>query len=205
MRDMDGPTSYFFNLESCKSRSKQIISLRPPDGPLTSDPAEMRQLAVGFYSDLFTASSCDQGLTNELLQGLPHLDDAESAALDTEITLDELTAAVGQMALGRSPGLDGLPVEFYRRLWDLLGRDLCGVLQECSRTGLLLVLCRRAVLSLLPKKGDLTLLKNWRPVALLCTDYKLLSKVLVNRLKTVMPDLIQRDQSYCVPGRTIYF
>lgn len=43
--------------------------------------------------------------------------------------------------------------------------------------------CKRAVLSLLPKKGDLGLLKNWRPVALLCTDYKILPKCFSNRLK----------------------
>ena len=54
-----------------------------------------------------------------------------------------------------------------------------------------------------PEKGDLALLKNWRLVALLCTDYKLLSKVLANRLKKVLDQVIHRDQSYCVPDRSI--
>ena len=64
-------------------------------------------------------------------------------------------------------------------------------------------LCRSAVLSLIPKKGDLALLKNWKPVTLLCTDYKLLSKVFANRLKQVLDGIIHRDQSYCVPDRFI--
>ena len=63
--------------------------------------------------------------------------------------------------------------------------------------------CRRAVITLLPKKGDLHQLKNWRPVSLLCTDYKLLSKVLATRLGKVMAEVIHVDQSYCVPGRLI--
>ncbi len=56
------------------------------------------------------------------------------------------------------------------------------VLNDSSAGGLLPLSCRRAVLTLLPKKGDMTDIKCWRPVSLLCSDYKLLSKVLANRL-----------------------
>lgn len=63
--------------------------------------------------------------------------------------------------------------------------------------------CRRAVITLLPKKGDLQKIKNWRPVALLCTDYKILSKALANRLREVMDLVVHQDQTYCVPGRSI--
>ncbi len=63
--------------------------------------------------------------------------------------------------------------------------------------------CRRAVLTLLPKKGDLQFIKNWRPVSLLCTDYKLLSKVLASRLSKVMEQVVHPDQTYCIPGRLI--
>uniref|UniRef100_A0A3B3WLD2 Reverse transcriptase domain-containing protein n=1 Tax=Poecilia mexicana TaxID=48701 RepID=A0A3B3WLD2_9TELE len=85
--------------------------------------------------------------------------------------------------------------------WRLLGEDLWEVLQELA--GILPSSCRQAVLSLLPKKGDLTLLKNWRPVSLLCVDYKLFSKVLSNRLRIILELIIHRDQSYCVPERSI--
>ncbi len=47
------------------------------------------------------------------------------------------------------------------------------MLKECISKGVLPLSCQRAVLTLLPKKGDLTLLKNWRPVAILCSDYKI--------------------------------
>ncbi len=60
------------------------------------------------------------------------------------------------------------------------------------------------MLTLPPKKGDLHDINNWRPVSLLCTDYKLLSKTLANRLRQVMSYIIHRDQTYCVPGRSIF-
>ncbi|XP_064843632.1 uncharacterized protein LOC135555246 [Oncorhynchus masou masou] len=53
------------------------------------------------------------------------------------------------------------------------------------------------------KKGDLALVKNWRPVALLCAEYKIVSKCLSNRLKEYLGVLIHKDQSYCVPDRSI--
>ncbi|KAI3355855.1 hypothetical protein L3Q82_004225 [Scortum barcoo] len=56
-------------------------------------------------------------------------------------------------------------------------------LTNCLERGRLPLSCRRAVITLLPKKGDLQELKNWRPVSLLCTDYKIMSKVLASRLR----------------------
>ena len=107
------------------------------------------------------------------------------------------------MAAGIAPGLDGLPADFLQHFWNIMGQDLLDVLKESFGKGLLPASCRRAVISLLPKKGDLTLLKNWRPVSLLCSDYKVLSKVLANRLKVFMEVFIGADQSYCVPGRSM--
>ncbi len=64
--------------------------------------------------------------------------------------------------------------------------------------------CRRAILTLIPKKGDLGSLKNWRPVSLICVDFKILSKSLTNRLKKYMASVIHMDQTFCVPKRTIF-
>ncbi len=104
---------------------------------------------------------------------------------------------------GKSPGIDGLPVEFFKEFWSELGEDLLSVLNESLTEGFLPLSCRRAVITLLPKKGNLQEIKNWRPVSLLCSDMKILSKVLANRLKEVMEQVVNLDQTYCVPGRSI--
>lgn len=123
--------------------------------------------------------------------------------LDDLVTFQEFTEAMRQLSKGKSPGIDGLPVEFYHQFWDLIGPDLYEVILECIKSNSLPISCCRAVLSLLPKKGDLGLLKNWRPVSLLCLDYKIFSKCLANKLKHCSDLLIQNDQTYCIPKRSI--
>lgn len=102
----------------------------------------------------------------------------------------------------RAPGIDGLSVEFYKAFWDVLSHDLLDVLNESLASGSMPMSCRRAVITLLPKKGNLQDIKNWRPVSLLCVDYKLRSKALATRLGRAVEQVIHRDQTYCVPGRS---
>jgi len=102
--------------------------------------------------------------------------------LECILSFQEVTKAVQELSIGKSPGLDGLPSEFFKQFWGIIGKDYYEMILFSIQIGVLPTSCRRAVLSLLPKKGDLTLLKNWRPVALLTTDYKIFSKCISNRL-----------------------
>lgn len=56
---MDAPSSFFFNLERKEMERKQMLHLKRNNGTLTSDPKEMRMLAMDFYKDLFGAQKCD--------------------------------------------------------------------------------------------------------------------------------------------------
>lgn len=70
------------------------------------------------------------------------------------------------MENGRAPGIDGFTVEFYKSFWVEVGPELVSVFNESMVNGQLPRSCRRAIITLLPKKGDLNEIKNWRPVSL---------------------------------------
>ncbi len=203
VKDMDAPSAFFFKLERNVVQHNPMLHLRRPDGTITHNPNEMRKLAVEFYSGLFNAEQCDDESVADICQDLPKLQPKQRETLDSDISLQELTDAVKQLSSGRSPGIDGITTDFYHYFWNVLGQDFYEVVKECFENGFLPSSCRRAVLSLLPKKGDLGLLKNWRPVSLLCTDYKILAKCLANRLKRYLDTIIHSDQTYCVPERSI--
>ena len=98
--------------------------------------------------------------------------------LDSPISANELEAAARSLTDGKASGIDGLPGEFYKTFWNFVGPDLLDVLDKGIRDGEPPVSYRRAVVCLLPKSGNPQLMENWRPVSLLCDDYKILSKVL---------------------------
>lgn len=138
INDMDAPSAYFFfNLEHKVAQQKQMSCLRLPDGRVTSNITEMRHHAVDFYSNLYAAEQCDTDCAEQLIQDLPQIDSDSKTDLDTELSLQELTTAVGQLGIGRSPGIDGLASEFYKHFWNFIGQDLYEVFCECRKDGCL--------------------------------------------------------------------
>ena len=119
-------------------------------------------------------------------------------------TEDEVFAALKGLQTGKSPGSDGLPIEFYSAFWDLMCYLLLSVLNDCFRVGSLCASQRQALLRLIYKKDDKRLAKNWRPITLLNCDYKLASKVITDRLKQVMPLIVHSDQTCSVVDGSIF-
>lgn len=99
----------------------------------------------------------------------------------------------------KSPGIDRIPIEFYKAFDDVLENDLLQLynnilLVEKNTTKTM----QQAIITLIPKKGNLKNLKNWRPVSLLCIDYKILTTILSNRLKTILPNIIFEEQTWSI-------
>ena len=132
------------------------------------------------------------------------LSDAEREQCEGLFTKDELFAALKGLQTGKSPGSDGLPIQFYSAFWDLLCDPLLSVLNDCFRVGSLCASQREALWRLVYKKDDKRLAKNWRPISLLNCDYKLASKIITDRLRQVMPSIVHSDQTCSVVGRSIF-
>lgn len=191
-------------MEKKNGQSRLIHSLWDNNDVLI-EPAEIRRRTVEFYSALYASDyQEDPNIAHKFFEGLPKVPAEMNAVLEQPLSLPELCSAVMNMANGKAPGIDGIPIEFYKTFWSIMGSDLLAVFNESFAKERLPLSCRRAVLTLLPKKGDLRDIANWRPVSLLCADYKALSKTLANRLKNAMNYVIHSDQSYCVPGRSIF-
>ncbi|PIK34638.1 reverse transcriptase [Apostichopus japonicus] len=132
------------------------------------------------------------------------LNDEDIESLEKPITLDEIKIALSLASNNKSPGIDGLPYEFYSSFLDMLGEDLLGVYNNIFKTGTMSMSQRTGIVTLLPKKGDKTDPTNWRPISLLNTDYKLISKVLQIRMSKVLPTIVNEHQTCSVPGRSIH-
>ena len=112
--------------------------------------------------------------------------------------------ALKNMALDKSPGVDGFKTNFYKCFWNELKQPLLDSFLYSFKSGELGDGQRRGLLNLIPKKSkDLRFLKSWRPVSLLSTDYKILAKVLAMRLQKVISVLVDPDQVGYIKDRYI--
>ncbi|CAM2105621.1 unnamed protein product [Caretta caretta] len=166
-----------FHLSQAHSSNIQL-----EDGAPLTDPVEMCGRARDFYTSLFSPDPTDPGACKVLWEELPVGRVGDRDRLELPFTLAKFSEALHRMPTNKSQGMDGLTVEFYRAFWDILGPDLATVWAESLQGGVLPLSCRRAVLALLPKKGDLHDLRNWRPISLLSTGYKIVAQAISLRL-----------------------
>ena len=177
--------------------------MRDPADRLVSDTDGILKETKNFYESLYTAEDTDPNAQEEMFA---HIDktitEEQNEVLSANRSKREILEAITSMANGKSPGSDGLPPEFYKTFEHLLADDLLEVYgdvfsNEMSPTQ------RLGLIALLYKKGDRTNFKNWRPISLLNTDYKILAKIFSKRLSKVLATIINSDQTCAVPGRTI--
>ncbi|CAM2104907.1 unnamed protein product [Caretta caretta] len=194
---MDCSSRFFYALEKKRGAKKHVTCLLAEHGTPLMDLAEMCGRARAFYAGPSSPDPTDPNACTVLWDELPTV-----SAGDRDWR--ELLPALRRMPTNKSLGMEGLNVEFYRVFWHVLGPDLVTVWAESLQSGVLPLSCRRAVLALLPKKGDLRDLPNWHPVSLLSTNYKIVAKAISLWLGSVLVDVIHPDQTYTVPGRTIF-
>lgn len=202
---------------------------RTPQGPLNlsvqgqiiSDAAEVEQNILDYFEALFqgrhTATAeqpepfdsgfpftPDFNLLPDFLTNLQKLDQDQSNLLDLPINIPDLVKAADEAAIGRAPGLDGLPYEFYRTVLPVIGTQLADSLNTMLEKGSLTPSLQKGAVRLIPKVPGAPTASQFRPITLLNCDYKLLTKVFVKRLLPLLPSILTTSQLCSVPGRSIF-
>ena len=118
--------------------------------------------------------------------------------------MEEIGKALKDLKNGKTPGTDGFPPDFYKFFWKDIGLLVFNSLNNALGKGEMSIDQKRGIINLIPKKEkDLRFLKNWRPISLLNTDYKILTKTMATRLKVVLPSVIHPDQVAYLKNRYI--
>ena len=173
------------------------------------DTKEISHLMYSFYQKLYTREESDSLVEKHRgfidLARVPKLTDKQKEYLDFPITENELHGALKSLKYGKTPGSDGLTVEFYKLFWQEIRIPVFNSIVYAFESGKMSTEQRRGIISLIPKKtSDRLQLKNWRPITLLNTDYKILTKTLALRLQKSISDLICTDQTGYIKRRYIY-
>lgn len=119
------------------------------------------------------------------------IDVREGARLVRVATLDEVRRAVFGMKRFGSPGPDGIQAAFYQDYWDIVGRSVTNLVNNALRTGRVPVKLLNSFIALIPKKDNPEGAGDFRPITLLNVVFKIISKVIVNRLRPIMTKLVE--------------
>ena len=197
-------TSYFLATEKYR-QSNNVISALTKNNITYFEDLEVLSIARDCYTDLYTSKKPSPESINDFVDSvnLPLLSENRRDVCDGEVSFQECERAINNIKSNKSPGEDGLPIEFYKAFWNEIGQFLVDVYNECFQKGELPLSMRKSVITLIFKKGDRTDILNYRPISLTNTDYRILASVLSARLQTVETDIISPDQVAYIKGRYI--
>ena len=197
-------SKYYQALEQKRQSSNVIKSIKVEDEIVYDDKDILNEISK-FYTNLYSGNTISTPIIDDYLNNidLPRLSGKEIKICDNPFSETEFKETVQKLKPNKSPGPDGLIPEFYQLFWSDLKIPYMNMINESFLRGVLPETARKSVVTLIFKKGDKRLLQNYRPICISNYDYKILSFVLAKRLQTVIPCLINSDQTGYIKQRNM--
>lgn len=129
--------------------------------------------------------------------------DEDTTFLVCPVLADEIQAALFSMPENKTPRPDVYPMEYYKAVWTVVGKDLVVAVQSFFLYGLMPRSTNATLLSLVPKTTSAEKMSDFRPIVCCNLVYKLISKIMVHRLKAILPRAIEKNMCAFVQGRLL--
>ncbi|KAK9077285.1 hypothetical protein SSX86_005622 [Deinandra increscens subsp. villosa] len=200
LTDGDENSSYFHGLIRNRRAKNRINGILHSGNWITS-PDALKDRMLQFFSSKFSEPIPNRPLF--LSDKFKKLSLSDSASLISPFSLQEIKCAVWSCGSDKAPGPDGFNFRFIKTHWDLLGPNFLEILQHFHSTGTISPGCNSSFISLIPKRKDPLQASHFRPICLIGCIYKIISKVLAIRLKSVIASVISNTQSAYVGDRSI--
>jgi hypothetical protein len=184
MLNGDENSKYFHLLAKHKKRKLKILTLSHGDN-MAQDENGINQLATSFYKNLFCPSQ-ESSISLDNLY-MKRLDDDDREFLTSPFSLEEVKDVVFSLKHNSAPGPDGFPSKFFQDFWDTIKSDLFNLFKSFHDGSLNIERLNFEIVTLIPKIPDATNIKAFRPICLLNVCYKIITKVLTNRLAAALP------------------
>jgi hypothetical protein len=201
LKDGDSNTKFFHVVASTRKKRNTITKLCDNGGNTVEDQNDICGVAKGYFDNLFkSATSAEEEVTG-LMKVCVTNDDNQQ--LTRDFNKEEFKEALFSMHSDKAPGPDGLNPEFYKKFWDICGEEVFRTSLQWLQRGYLPDELNETNIVLIPKVDNPMSMKDLRPISLCNVLYKILSKVLANRLKPLLNRYIFIEQSAFVADRSI--
>jgi hypothetical protein len=199
-------TPYFLRLAKAPENNVSLETLKDENNEVYKSDKEREDSIYKFYRDLYKKPELpltDANMTIENFLGDVALEEdvinsklteEERTILDRPLTIAELDNSMKNAKINSAPGIDGISNRFIQENWTLFRVPLFKYAIRCYEKGELTDNFRSAKIRLIPKKGDCSKIKNWRPISLLNCFYKIISRAIAERLKRVINKITNMGQ-----------
>eukprot|EP00253_Pinus_taeda_P029063 PITA_29063 len=183
----------------------RIYSIKNAEGDRVIEQEEIEKILVDYFKGILTENQRDRGeAINNICREIPRLVTVEqNMALMRAVTMEELGEVVMNMSKNKAPGPDGYTVEFFQASWNFMGKDILEAVEESRMRQRIWPEINSTFLTLIPKSNNSEEPHGFRPIALCNVVYKIISTLIVKRLKPLLPNLIAPEQTGFVEGRQI--
>ena len=180
----------FFHIQTLARRKhNKIHGLFLKDGVWETDPEVLSQEAESFYKSLFChLDDVDLGCLGDV--PLPSLNEEACNNLTAPVTMEEVKTAVFHMNSFKAPGPDGFQAFFFKEYWEIIGLDVWKMVKQAFSGVPLDPRILETLLVLIPKVESPVSMKDFRPISLCNVVYKIITKVLVNRLGPHLVEIV---------------
>ena len=191
----DRNTTFFHNIVKAHRSRNSITSLVSTSGDQLFSKEVISLEAKRYFSQLFSKEEPSSLVeTRAILDCIPQLvSGSMNRDLLRPIVLQELEKVVFGMKKGKAPGPSGFPIEFFQEFWEIIKFDLLEVVQESYQNKQMLKSLNATFLALIPNIDGANRLDQFRPIALCNVTYKIITKLIAERLKPFLANLISEE------------
>ncbi|GAU37233.1 hypothetical protein TSUD_375350 [Trifolium subterraneum] len=201
LQEGDMNTRFFHMSATVRSKKKKVTKLIADNGTEAHTQEELCEVAKSYFDTLFKPRDGDHDPVLNLIQ--PRVTDDDNFVLTAPITKVEIQQALFQMHPDKSPGPDGFNLAFHQRFWEQCSDDIFSAASTWLERGYFPTSLNETNICLIPKCDNPTSMKDLRHISLCNVLYKMISKVLANRLKCCLDKCVSQEQSAFVEGRSI--
>ena len=194
VREGDRNTKFFHARASNRHKKNTILGLWNNKGKWCEDKDSIAATTVSYFQNIYTTTSPTN--ISDVTSVIPtQVTEEMNTNLSRIFTKDEVVKALQQIHPTKALGLDGMYAIFYHKYWNIVGPNVINMVLNVLNSNLSMSEINKTNISLIPKTNHPTKIIEFRPISLYNIAYKPISKVLANRFKAILPNIITEIQS----------
>lgn len=200
----DTNNKFFFSSMKHRQSRNKIEALYTDAGDCLVEPCLFEAEISKFYKDLLgTRARSLDGVDIRTMRRGPTLSENAKALLIAPVTTDQIDMALKSIKDSKAPGCDGFNALFFKKAWHIIKPGIYEAILDFFDGKPLLKQWNCTSITLVPKVDSPSSVKDYRPIACCNVIYKLISKILTNRLAAVIGEVVDAAQAGFIPGKNI--